>query len=53
MSLQECANTLGIAEATLKYSLKRTQDNFRKRGLIITKTGHGNKAQYDIKRVGE
>ena len=49
MTLQEVCKILGKSETTLIGSFKRTQENLKKKGIILTKTGQGKKADYQIK----
>ena len=49
MTLQEVCKILGKSETTLISSFNRTQENLKKKGIILTKTGKGKKADYQIK----
>ena len=48
MTLQEVCKILGKSETTLIGSFKRTQENLRKKGIILLKEGQGKKANYTI-----
>ena len=48
MTLQEVCKILGKSEVTLTASFKRTQNNLKKKGIILLKTGVGKKADYQI-----
>ena len=48
MTLQEVCRVLGKSESTLKKSFKRTQENLAKKGIILTKTGIGETAIYEV-----
>ena len=48
MTLEEVAMRLGKSEATLRTKFKRTQENLKKKGIILIKTGYGDKADYQI-----
>lgn len=48
MTLKEVAAILGKSEKTIKYSFKRTQENLRKKGIILMKWGYGKDADYEI-----
>ena len=48
MTLKEAAMRLGKSEVTLKTKFKRTQENLKKKGIILIKTGYGDKADYQI-----
>ena len=48
MTLEEVAMRLGKSEVTLRTKFKRTQENLKKKGIILTKTGYGDKADYQI-----
>ena len=49
MTLQEVCKILGKSETTLITSLKRTQINLAKKGIILIKEGKGKTANYIIK----
>ena len=49
MTLLEVCNILGKSETTLITSLKRTQINLAKKGIILIKEGKGKTANYIIK----
>ena len=48
MTLQEVCKILGKSEITLINAFKRTQENLKKKGIILIKTGYGDKADYQI-----
>ena len=48
MTLEEIAMRLGKSEITLRTKFKRTQENLRKKGILLIKTGYGEKADYQI-----
>lgn len=48
MNLQEVCKILGKSETTLIGSFKRTQENLKKKGIILIKEGQGKKANYTI-----
>ena len=48
MTLQEVCKILGKSETTLITSFKRTQENLKKKGIILLKEGQGKKAHYTI-----
>lgn len=48
MTLQEICKILGKSETTLIGSFKRTQENLKKKGIILLKEGQGKKANYTI-----
>lgn len=48
MTLEEVAMRLGKSEVTLRTKFKRTQENLQKKGIILIKTGYGDKADYQI-----
>jgi hypothetical protein len=48
MTLKEAAVYLGKSEITLQTKFKRTQENLKKKGIILIKTGRGDKADYQI-----
>ena len=51
MTLQEVCKILGKSESTLQNSFKRTQENLRKKGIILEKEGIGKTAIYTITYV--
>lgn len=53
MTLQEVCKILGKSEITLINAFKRTQENLKKKGIILTKEGYGKKANYTIIYEGE
>ena len=48
MTLEDVAMRLGKSEVTLRTKFKRTQENLKKKGIILVKTGYGDKADYQI-----
>lgn len=48
MTLQEVCKILGKSETTLIGSFHRTQENLKKKGIILTKEGQGKNANYTI-----
>lgn len=48
MTLQEVCKVLGKSETTLIASFKRTQENLKKKGILLTKSGIGRNADYQI-----
>lgn len=48
MTLQELCKKINRSQNTLKRSFNRTVDVFKKKGILITKTGIGDKADYQI-----
>ena len=48
MNLREVCKILGKRETTLITSFKRTQENLKKKGIILLKEGQGKKANYTI-----
>ena len=48
LTLQEVCKILGKSETTLIGSFKRTQENLKKKGIILLKKGQGKKADYTI-----
>lgn len=53
MTLQEICKVLGKSESTLTNAFKRTQNNLKKKGIILLKTGYGKMANYTIIYEGE
>ena len=53
MTLQEVCKRLGKSETTLSTRCKRTQENLKKKGIILLKEGQGKKANYTIIYEGE
>ena len=49
MTLKEVCKVLGKSETTLITSFKRTQENLRKKGIILTKEGQGKKALLNMR----
>lgn len=48
MTLQEVCKILGKSETTLIASFKRTQENLKKKGILLIKNGVGKNADYQI-----
>lgn len=48
MTLRELCKKINRSQNTLKRSFNRTVDVFKKKGILITKTGIGDKADYQI-----
>lgn len=48
MTLEEAAFELHLAPKTLYYNFKRTQENFAKKGVYITREGRAQKLSYNI-----
>lgn len=48
MTLQEVCKILGKSETTLIGAFRRTQENLKKKGIILTKEGQGKNANYTI-----
>ena len=48
MTLKEVAALLGKSESTIKYSFHRTQENLKKKGIILMKWGYGKDAEYEV-----
>ena len=48
MTLQEVCKILGKSETTLIGAFHRTQENLKKKGIILTKEGIGKNANYTI-----
>ena len=44
--ISSMSKELNLSEATLIYSFPRTKKNFAKRGIILTKKGRGETAEY-------
>jgi hypothetical protein len=53
MTLQEVCKYLGKSESTLVNSFYRTQENLKKKGIILLKEGYGKKANYTIIYEGD
>ena len=47
--LKEVCKILGKSESTLINAFYRTQENLRKKGIILEKEGYGKKTNYTIK----
>jgi transcriptional antiterminator len=48
MTLEQVARELSLNESTIKGHFKRTQDTLKKKGILLTKEGRGDKAVYSI-----
>ena len=48
LTLDEVCRILGKSKSTLVNSFYRTQENLRKKGIILEKEGYGKKANYTI-----
>lgn len=48
MTLKEAAALLGKSETTLLCAFPRTQENLRKKGIILMRWGRGKDAEYEI-----
>ena len=48
MTLKEVAKKLGRSEKTLRTQFKRTQENLKKKGIILIKNGYGDNADFQI-----
>lgn len=48
MTLQEVCKILGKSETTLIGAFHRTQENLKKKGIILNKEGQGKNANYTI-----
>lgn len=53
MTLQEVSKVLGKSEITLVSAFKRTQENLKKKGIILLKEGYGKNANYTIIYEGD
>jgi len=53
MTLQEVCKILGKSETTLIGAFHRTQENLKKKGIILTKEGIGKNADYTIIYEGD
>lgn len=53
MTLKEVCRRLGKSESTIVNSFYRTQENLKKKGIILLKEGYGKKANYTIIYEGE
>lgn len=53
MTRQELAEALNISEVTIMSSFKRTQIAFEKRGIIISKKGRGDSAEYTLEYINK
>mgnify|MGYP006324080231 CR=1 FL=1 len=48
MTLEEAALQLGKDKSTIYKNFKRTQDNLRKKGIILSRWGRGKDVEYEI-----
>ena len=48
MTLKEVCRRLGKSESTIINSFYRTQENLKKKGIILLKEGYGKKTNYTI-----
>lgn len=48
MTLREVAAMLGKSESTLQRNFRRTQENLRKKGILLMKWGEGKDAEYEV-----
>ena len=48
MTLKEVCRRLGKSESTIINSFYRTQENLKKKGIILLKEGYGKKVNYII-----
>ena len=48
MTLKEVCRQLGKSESTIINSFYRTQENLKKKGIILLKVGYGKKTNYTI-----
>lgn len=48
MTLDEVAQLLGKEKSTIYYNLSRTQKTLAKKGIILTRWGRGEDAEYEI-----
>lgn len=46
MTLEQVAKELNLNPSTIKGHFKRTQETLKKKGIILTKIGRGEDAQY-------
>jgi len=53
MTLQEVCKILGKSETTLIGAFHRTQENLKKKGIILIKEGIGKNANYTIIYEGD
>lgn len=51
MTLAEVCKILGRSEKTLAQQFSRTQERLLKKGIILTRTGRGESADYQISYV--
>jgi hypothetical protein len=48
MTLKEVALLLGYSEQTLKDQFPKTQENLKKKGILLMKWGRGKDATYEV-----
>ncbi len=48
MTLKEAAQQLRYSETTLYKNFKRVQQTLKKKGIILTRWGKGENAEYEI-----
>ena len=48
MTLKEVSQLLGKSEKTIYYNFARTQENLRRKGIILSRWGRGKDAEYEI-----
>ena len=48
MTLKEVCLTLGKSESTILRNFSRTQQNLKKKGILLMKWGEGRSAEYEI-----
>lgn len=48
MTLDEVAQLLGKEKSTIYYNFARTQQTLAKKGIILTRWGRGDNAEYEI-----
>lgn len=52
MTLKELCLTIGKSEGTILRNFARTQENLKKKGILIMKWGEGRSADYEIEYTG-
>ena len=53
MTLEEASIRLGKSETTLRDQFPRTKANLAKKGIILTRQGRGQNAEYFIEYLSE
>lgn len=48
MTLKEVALLLGKSESTIARNFRRTQENLKKKGILLMKWGEGKDADYEV-----